>query len=37
MRVAVVSATYTQGLSYQENVWAEELARRGHAVRVFRG
>lgn len=36
MRIAVVSATYVQGLSYQENVWAEELALQGHAVRVFR-
>ncbi len=36
MRVAVVSATYVQGLSYQENVWAEELALMGHQVRVFR-
>ncbi len=36
MRVAVVSATYVQGLSYQENVWAEELALLGHRARVFR-
>lgn len=36
LRIAVVSASYVQGLSYQENVWAEEMARLGHTVRVFR-
>jgi glycosyltransferase involved in cell wall biosynthesis len=35
MRIAIVSASYKQGLSYQENVWAEEMARLGHTVRVF--
>lgn len=35
MRVAVVSGSYAHGLSYQENIWAEELACMGHEVRVF--
>jgi hypothetical protein len=35
MRIAVVCATYVQGKSYQENIWAEQLAKAGHAVRVF--
>jgi len=35
MRIAVVCPNYTQGRSYQENIWAEQLAKMGHAVRVF--
>jgi len=35
MRIAVVCPNYTQGRSYQENVWAEQLSKMGHAVRVF--
>lgn len=35
MRVAVVCPNYTQGRSYQENIWAEQLAKSGHAVRVI--
>jgi hypothetical protein len=35
MRIAIVCATYHRGKSYQENVWAEQLAKSGHAVRMF--
>lgn len=35
MRVAVISGSYRPGYSYQENIWTERLAARGHAVRVF--
>mgnify|MGYP006283655285 CR=1 FL=1 len=35
MRIAVVCAPFKEGLGYQENFWAEELARSGHTVRVF--
>jgi glycosyltransferase involved in cell wall biosynthesis len=35
MRIAIVCATYHRGKSYQENVWAEQLAKSGHMVRVF--
>lgn len=35
MRIAVISGSYQPGRSYQENVWAEQLAARGHIVRVF--
>lgn len=34
-RVAALSGSFRPGFSYQENVWAEALARAGHAVRVF--
>lgn len=35
MRIAVISGSYRPGYSYQENIWTERLAARGHAVRVF--
>lgn len=35
MRIAIVCATYERGKSYQENIWAEQLAKMGHAVRMF--
>lgn len=35
MRVALISGSYRPGYSYQENIWAEQLAARGDAVRVF--
>ena len=35
MRIAIVCATYHRGKSYQENIWAEQLAKSGHAVRMF--
>lgn len=35
MRIAVLSGSYRPGYSYQENIWAEQLAARGHTVRVF--
>lgn len=35
MRIALVCPTYIPGRSYQENLWAEQLARQGHSVRVF--
>jgi hypothetical protein len=35
MRIAIISGSFRLGRSYQENVWAEELARTGHAVRVL--
>jgi glycosyltransferase involved in cell wall biosynthesis len=35
MRVAIVCGTFRIGWGYQENIWAEELSRAGHAVRVF--
>src|SRR4051812_27785849 len=35
MRFAIICSSYARGRSYQENVWAEEFARRGHTVRVI--
>lgn len=35
MRVAIISPTYRKDASYQENIWAEELSRRGNLVHVF--
>jgi glycosyltransferase involved in cell wall biosynthesis len=35
MRIALVCPTYIPGRSYQENLWAEQLARLSHDVRVF--
>ena len=35
MRIAIVCGTFRTGWGYQENVWAEELWRAGHSVRVF--
>jgi len=35
MRIAIVCGTFRAGWGYQENFWAEELSRAGHAVRVF--
>ncbi|MCA9537433.1 MAG: glycosyltransferase [Myxococcales bacterium] len=35
MRFALISGSYRLGFSYQENIWAEQLAARGHQVRVF--
>lgn len=34
-RIAVISGSFRAGFSYQENLWTEELARRGETVRVF--
>lgn len=34
-RIAVLSGSFRAGMSYQENLWSEELARRGQRVRVF--
>jgi hypothetical protein len=33
--MAIISGCFQLGRSYQENVWAEELARTGHTVRVL--
>lgn len=35
MRIAVISGSFRPGFSYQENIWSEQLAARGHAVRIF--
>ncbi len=35
MRVAIICGTFRAGRGYQENLWAEELSRAGHSVRVF--
>ncbi len=35
MRIAIISPTYRKDASYQENIWAEELSRRGNLVHVF--
>jgi hypothetical protein len=35
LRIAQIGPSFTHGLSYQENLWAEHLTRRGHSVRVF--
>lgn len=35
MRIAIISPTYRKDASYQENIWAEELTRRGNLVTVF--
>ncbi len=35
MRIAVISGSFEPGRSYQENIWAEQLAARGHVVRVY--
>ena len=35
MKVAMIGPTYTPGVTYQENMWCEHLARMGHQVRMF--
>lgn len=35
MRIAIIGPNFTHGLTYQENMWAEQLARLGHSVRMF--
>lgn len=35
MRIAVISGSFRPGFSYQENIWSEQLAVRGHDVRIF--
>ena len=35
MRIAIISGRFQLGRSYQENIWAEQLAERGHAVLVL--
>lgn len=35
MRVTIVCPSYERGLSYQENVWAEQLTRKGHDVTLI--
>jgi glycosyltransferase involved in cell wall biosynthesis len=37
LRVALLPVWFDPGLSYNENVWAEEFLSRGHDVRVFIG
>src|SRR3954464_6133578 len=35
MRIALVCPNYIPNRSYQENVWAEQLAKTGHVVRII--
>jgi hypothetical protein len=35
MKIAIISPTYRKEASYQENIWAEELSRRGFTLGVF--
>lgn len=35
MRIAVLCCTYLPEMSYQENVWPEQLQRQGHEVQLF--
>lgn len=35
MRICIICGSYREGLGYQENFWAEELAYRGNSVRVI--
>ncbi len=35
MRVAILCAFFVPNKSYQENIWAEQLAKGGHSARLF--
>src|SRR5688572_2379063 len=35
MRIAIVCSSFFLDRTYQENIWAEQLVRLGHAVRVI--
>ena len=34
MKICLIAAKYREGYGYQENVWAQQLAEKGHKVLV---